>query len=92
MTARKDGYRITFLRLPADLREQVDRAAAEGFRPMASEIEMRLRRSFAQREGAPVNPAPDAGRTSSPLSGAEPPHRRQVHNPTSGTRCRGGPS
>jgi hypothetical protein len=34
MTARKDGHRITFLRLPADLREQVDRAAAEGFRPI----------------------------------------------------------
>jgi hypothetical protein len=62
MTARKDGYRITFLRLPADLREQVDRAAAEGFRPMASEIEMRLRRSFTQRDGVPVNPAPDAGK------------------------------
>jgi hypothetical protein len=58
MTARKDGHRITFLRLPADLREQVDRAAADGFRPMGSEIEMRLRRSFAQHDDLPVNPSP----------------------------------
>ena len=57
MSARKDEYRTTFLRLPADLREQVDRAAAEGFRPMASEIEMRLRRSFAQRDDAAANQA-----------------------------------
>jgi hypothetical protein len=56
MAARKDGQslRITFLRLPVDLREQVDRAAAEGFRPMAAEIEMRLRRSFTQHD-VPAN-------------------------------------
>jgi Arc-like DNA binding domain len=58
MSARKEGHRITFLRLPADLREQVDRAAADGFRPMGSEIEMRLRRSFTQHDDVPVNPSP----------------------------------